>query len=189
MSKALRETNSFRCLQPLEWAGHLAGAAAHHRLGAPGGGLARDRRLQRAGAGLGKGVACGRRLGPSSQHHLDHLGDDVAGALDHHRVADADVLPGDLVGVVKGGVLHHHPADVDRRQLGHRRQRAGSPDLDLDVVDDRARLLGRELVGDGPAGQAADEAQPLLPVQPVDLVDHPVDVEAEPSAARPPASR
>jgi len=34
-------------------------------------------------------------------------------------------------------------------------------------------------VGDGPARAARDETQPLLPVQPVDLVDHPVDVIAE----------
>ena len=43
---------------------------------------------------------------------------------------------------------------------------------------------GRELAGDRPARRAGDEAQALLPVQPVDLVDHAVDVEAEVRARR-----
>ena len=67
-------------------------------------------------------------------------------------------------------------ADIDRLEVGDRRQRAGAADLDQDVVQPRARLLGRELVGDRPARRAADEAQPLLPVDAVDLVDDAVDV-------------
>ena len=43
----------------------------------------------------------------------------------------------------------------------------------------RHRLLRRELVGDGPARRARHEAQPRLPVEPVDLVDDAVDVVAE----------
>ena len=40
-------------------------------------------------------------------------------------------------------------------------------------------LLGRELVRDRPARRARDEAEPLLPVEPVDLVDDAVDVVVE----------
>jgi hypothetical protein len=39
-----------------------------------------------------------------------HLRDDVAGTLDPHRVADVHVEARDLVGIVQGGVLHHHAA-------------------------------------------------------------------------------
>ncbi len=66
------------------------------------------------------------------------------------------------------------------------------------VVQHRRGLLGRELVGDGPARRCANEAEPLLPVDAVDLVDDAVDVIGELGAvaprwrgtarARPPAS-
>ena len=67
-------------------------------------------------------------------------------------------------------------ADIDRLEVGDGRQRTGAADLDEDIVQTRARLLGRELVGDRPARRAAHEAQPLLPVDTVDLVDDAVDV-------------
>ena len=53
------------------------------------------------------------------------------------------------------------------------------PTLMLDRLDDRHRLLGRELVRDRPAGRARDEAEPLLQRKIVDLVDDAVDVVAE----------
>ena len=58
---------------------------------------------------------------------------DLAGALDHHAVADADVLAGDLVLVVERGAGDDDAADGDRRQRRHRRQRAGAPDFNRDV--------------------------------------------------------
>ncbi len=39
-------------------------------------------------------------------------------------------------------------------------------------------------MGDGPARRAGDEAQPLLPVQAVDLINHPVDVVGQARAGR-----
>ena len=51
-------------------------------------------------------------------------------------------------------------------------------------LQDRRRLLGRELVRDRPARRARDEAEPLLQVEPVDLVDDAVDVVAERRALR-----
>ena len=118
------------------------------------------------------------------EHDLDHLRDDVAGALDRHRVADPHVEPLDLVLVVQRRVLHHHAADRDRLELGDRRQRAGAADLDLDVAHDGRRLLGGELVRDRPARAARHEAEPLLPVEAVDLVDDAVDVVVERGALR-----
>ena len=40
-------------------------------------------------------------------------------------------------------------------------------------------LLGREFVREAPARRARDLAEPLLPVEPVDLVDDAVDVERQ----------
>ena len=114
-----------------------------------------------------------------SCHDLDHLRDHVPRPLHHHRVANAHIEPRDLVGIVQGGVGHDHPAHRDRPELGHRRQRARAPHLDVDGLDKRGGLFRRELVRRGPARGATDKAQPLLPVDPVHLVDHTVNVVAE----------
>ena len=108
---------------------------------------------------------------------LQHLRDDVAGALDADAVADADAEPGDLVGIVQGGVGDGDAADADRLQPRHRGQLAGAADLDVDRLEHRFGFLGREFVGERPARRLGDEAEPLLPVEPVDLVDDAVDVE------------
>src|SRR3546814_3778489 len=97
-------------------------------------------------------------LRPLLLYDLDHLGNDVAGALNDDVVALADVLARDLVLVVQGGARDHHAADGDRLQVGDRRQRAGAPDLDGDLLPDGLRLPGRELVCDGPARGAADRS-------------------------------
>src|SRR5690606_14293163 len=94
-------------------------------------------------------------------HYLDDLRNDVTGALDDHVVTLANVLAGNLILVVQRGAGDHHAADGDRLQVGDRRQRAGAADLDGDLVQDGLRLLGGELVGDGPARGAADEAEAL----------------------------
>ena len=113
------------------------------------------------------------------QHHAEHLRDHVAGALDVHRIADAHVLAGDFVLIVQGGVGDHHAADGDRFELGDRRQRPGAADLDLDIAQNRGRLLGGEFMRDGPARAARHEAQPFLPVDAVNLVNDAVDVVIE----------
>ena len=82
----------------------------------------------------------------------------------------------DVVLVVQGRARHHDAADGHRLELGDRRQRAGAPDLDPDRAHHGLGLLGRELVGDRPARRAADVAEPALPVEPVDLDHHAVDV-------------
>ncbi len=74
------------------------------------------------------------------------------------------------------GAGDHNAAHGDRRQLGHGRQGTGAADLDRDPLDHGLGLLCRELVRNGPAWRPTDEAQPLLQIEPVDLVDHAVDV-------------
>src|SRR6202034_4854710 len=56
---------------------------------------------------------------------------------------------------------------------------AGTPDLNLDVLDDRGRLLGGELVRDRPPWVARHETETLLPIEAIDLVDDAVDVVVE----------
>jgi hypothetical protein len=80
---------------------------------------------------------------------------------------------------VQRDVLHDHAADADRLELADRRKRAGAADLDLDIPQHGHGALGRELMRDGPARRARDEAEPFLPVDPVDLVHDAVDVIVE----------
>ncbi len=110
------------------------------------------------------------------EQHAENLRNHVARALDRDRIADANAEPLDLVFVVQGRVLHHDAADRDRLEFRNRRELAGAADLNVDVFDDRRRLLGREFMRDRPARAARDEAEPLLPVEPVDLVDDAIDV-------------
>ena len=118
-------------------------------------------------------------LRPLVGDDADDLRNDVAGALHDDRVADAHVLALDLVLVVQRRVGDDDAADGHRLQPGDGRQRAGAPHLDVDAVEDGHRLLGGELVGDGPARRAGDEAQALLQVEAVHLVDDAVDVVGE----------
>ena len=72
-----------------------------------------------------------------------------------------------------------HAADADRLQSPDRRQLAGAADLDVDRFERGLGFLGGEFVRESPARRARDLAEPLLPVEPVDLVDDAVDVERQ----------
>ena len=172
--------------------GELAGAAGARALLAGRGLLAHDVGVQRARAFLRKMIGLGV-LRPLVDHDIDDLRDDVAGALDHHGVADPDVAAlaqllavaadaADVILIVQRDVLHDDAADADRLELADRRERAGAPDLDLDIPEHGGGALGREFVRDRPARRPRDEAEPLLPVDAVDLVDDAVDVVVEPGA-------
>jgi len=112
-------------------------------------------------------------------HAAHHLGDHVAGTAHDDRVAHAHALAPQLEQVVQRRVADRRAADEHRFQLGHRRQLAGAAHLHLDAVEPRHLLLRRVLVRDRPARLARHEAQLLLQVDAVDLVDHAVDVERQ----------
>ncbi len=94
-------------------------------------------------------------------------------------IADPDVLSPDLVEVVERGTGDGGARDLRRPQVGDRGQRPGPPDVRDDVLDDRLDLLRRELVGDRPARGSADDPEPLLLVEAVDLDDHAVGLVRE----------
>ena len=107
------------------------------------------------------------------------LRDDVAGPLEDDRVPDPQVLAPDLVDVVERRVADRRAADEDRRHVRDRGHRAGAPDVDLDLLELRGDLLGRELVRRRPARRAADEAELSLLRERVDLDDDPVGLVLE----------
>ena len=85
----------------------------------------------------------------------------------------------DFVLVMQRGAAHDHAADRHRLQIGNGRQRACAPNLDDDFLEPCRRLLRREFMRDGPTRRAADETKPFLPIEPVEFVDHAVDIEGQ----------
>ena len=79
------------------------------------------------------------------RHGADHLGDHVAGALQDHVVAGADVLAPDVVLVVQGGALDGHAADEHGLEHGERRQDARPPHVHLDECSRVTTVVGANL--------------------------------------------
>src|SRR5690606_33266816 len=94
------------------------------------------------------------------------------------------ILTVHLPDVMQGSVTDGDPADEHRLQPCDRCDGARSSDLELAIADDGHFFLGRELVGDRPARRTGHEAELPLVVEPVYLVDDPVDVIAQAGAAR-----
>ena len=69
--------------------------------------------------------------------------------------------------------------DDDRLQHCEGVEAAGAADVDLNGVELRGGLGGRELVGDGPARLAADDAHRALQGELIDLDDEAVDLVVE----------
>ena len=186
MSKARRET---KCLQPLDRlrrADQPAGAARApprrllaHRMAAAD--RACRRETDRASRSFGRlssttSTTCGITSPARWMMTVSPIAD--IDALADRLAVVADAL--DVILVVQRGVLHHDAADRDRLEPRHRRQRAGAADLDVDAVAARSSpARPANLCAIAQRGAARHEAEPLLPVEPVDLVDHAVDVVAE----------
>src|ERR1700726_737351 len=179
----------FQVLDLLVGTGELAGAAGARALLAGRGFLAHHVGMQRTGASFRKVVGPGIP-GTLLEHHVHHLRNHVAGALDDHGVADPDIAALaqllamaanalDVILVVQRDVLHDDAADADRLELADRRERAGAPALDLDIPEHGHGALGRKLVRDRPARRARHEPEALLPVDAIDLVDDAGDVVVE----------
>ena len=130
-------------------------------------------RLPAGGTGRGRNIGL-FRAGAQVHDRADDVGDDLAGALDQHPVADADILLGDIVEVVQGGIPDDDAIDLDRLQDGLGGQHTRAADLHLDAQQLRGDFTGRELEGDGAARVLADEAQLARQGQVVDLDDHAV---------------
>ena len=117
--------------------------------------------------------------GTPGGHDLHDIGNHVAGALDEHGVAHADVLAPDLVLVVQAHVADDDAGQRHGGELGHGRQGAGLADIDLDGLHDGGGLARGELVGDGPARMVRGGAQAPLGVEGIHLHHHTVGLVAE----------
>ena len=112
-----------------------------------------------------------------------HLGNHLAGPAHDDGVAGTHVLGRHLVLVVERGSPHRHPAHEHWLQPGEGGRLARRADRHLDVEQLGGPLLGRELVGDRPAGRLGVHAQPGLGRQVVDLDNHAVELVVQVVAA------
>ena len=80
---------------------------------------------------------------------------------------------------MQGRIGHRDAADKHRLKPRNRRDSPGASDLHLNGFDYGQLFLGRELVRHRPARLPGAKAQLPLPVQPVDLVHHAINVEGK----------
>ena len=93
-----------------------------------------------------------------------------------HIIPNADAEAGDLVCVVQRGTGDGGAADEDWRERGYRRYLACTPDLEENVFELGDSGAGGKLVGNGPAGRFAGEAEAALLRGGVYLDDNAVDL-------------
>ena len=86
-------------------------------------------------------------------------------------VAQPDIEQRDLFGIVQRGALDDRTGQQNRLQIGYGRNRSGPSDLKIDRQQPSQRLLGLELVGDGPTRRLGRIAEAVLKRETVDL-DH-----------------
>ena len=113
------------------------------------------------------------------EYWADHLRDNIARALDDHRVALTNVLPPNVVLVVKRRLLDNDAADLHRLEDRKRVETPGPADVDSDALELGRRLDRRELVGDGPARLPPDVSKLVPKGLLVDLYHHAVDLVVE----------
>ena len=107
--------------------------------------------------------------GTFREHDAEDLRDDLAGLLDADGVAFADVLAGDLVGVVQGRSGDGRAGQQDGIEFGDGRDGAGATDLHADLAEDGLGLVGRELERHGPVRELARRSGATLVFEAVDL--------------------
>jgi hypothetical protein len=117
---------------------------------------------------------------PGRSHDLR---DDVAGALDDHPVALADLLAVDVLLVVEGRARDHDAADVDGLHDRPRIEGAGAADADRDREQLRLGGHRRPLVRTRPPRSLMERAETLLLFERVDLDHDPVDLVVQIGAA------
>ena len=118
-------------------------------------------------------------LGAAIQNHLDNLRNHIAGTLQDDGIANADIFAGDFIFIMQSRVAHHHAADIDGFHHRAGCERTGATHLDFNIEQLRYRLFGGEFPRHCPARRAADKTKPPLPINPVKLIDNPINIISE----------
>ena len=125
----------------------------------------------------------GQAFGALFEHRAEHIGDNVARALDDHHVAFAYAEAAYLVLVVERGALDHDAAKAHGFEFGHGGEHAGAAYLDGNFLQPCHGLAGGELPCRSKARGTCSEAEGFLRVEVVQLEDHAVDLEGQVVAA------
>ncbi len=114
-----------------------------------------------------------RLLVPRSHFGFDlhDLGNDFARFLDDDMVADADILSLDFLVVMEAGAGDRRAREMNRFEVGDRRQLARLADLHIDRQKFGNRLFGGILVRDLPTRGFAGRAE-LFSLREIDDFDH-----------------
>ena len=115
-------------------------------------------------------------IGPLFHHHGQYLRDDLPRLAHQHGIADADVLLGDKILVVEGGIGHRGAGQTHRLQHRLGGEHAGTTYLNHNIGKAGRLYLWGILVGGSPPGELGCGAQGLALGQIVHLDDRPVDV-------------
>src|SRR5207249_216770 len=110
---------------------------------------------------------------------FENVRNDFAGALDQDGVADLQTQTVDFVHIVECGTADSDAANLHGFEDRDRCERAGTPDLHANVVDDGGLLTSRIFVGNGPARSFRCESQFVLDAYGIDLDDHAIDFVGE----------
>ena len=102
-------------------------------------------------AGRRHGEDCFRTVTPFRQG-ADDFRDNFTGFLDDDGITDADIFFFDVIFVVQRRPLDRRPSQVDRFEVGSRRQDACPAEADGNAEYFRLGLFRREFIGNSPAG-------------------------------------
>src|SRR3984957_18439084 len=149
--KRMSRYEMLQVLGALMRAGKLPGAPGNGTFFSRGSLVPHDVSLERTRAHCRKLIR--RRLGtlrPAFENDAEHLRNDIAGALQCHRITNAHVEGADVGFVMEAGIGDDDTANSHRSQFRHGRERPSTTDLNVDSLHDGRRLLRRELVGNRP---------------------------------------
>src|SRR3989344_4001317 len=110
---------------------------------------------------------------------LNNFRNNVAGFLDDHRIADADVFTVDFAFVMQGGHLHRTAGHFDRLKNGYRRGCTSPADADKNVLEFGGGLLGGELESHRPTRCFTNYSQATKHMLVVDLDHHAVGIKRQ----------
>ena len=119
---------------------------------------------------------CGLVTAARLFNHPDNLWNNIAGTLDYHLVANADIFSPDFILIMQGGVGYNDATNRYRLQPRNRRQRTGASNLNINGADRGFGLFRRKFMRQRPAWCARHLTEAGLIVMPVNFIHHAVNV-------------
>ena len=111
--------------------------------------------------------------------HSHDMRNHLARLFHDEHITHANILAGDLVGVVEACSADGGARQLHWLKIGHGRDRAAAANLHANPCKRGGRLVFLKLPGDRPAGALARAAEPPLLLETVDLDDEAIDLEIE----------